>query len=174
MEVLNYGFKGKQGGGGGGGGGGGVMDIETAKYMVAGTVGNDKRKPGASVIVIDCLPDMTADQVTDRTAALIQFFRSTSEVDTPIVLVEAPPDTSSAWFTGNEESASKNRALKAAFDGLVKAGVQGLHYVTSADLFASAGAWANPTVFGTADSTADLGQYALANFWASALPKIMS
>ena len=65
--VINLGFSGN-----------GRMEAEVAKFI--GEI-------DASVYVIDCLPNMGADEVKDRTESLVKILRE-AHPDTPIVLVE--------------------------------------------------------------------------------------
>ena len=67
--------------------------------------------------------------------------------------------------------ASKNEALKNAFDDLVSQGDKHLHYVYGRDLFKDLGPLVNPTVGGVHSS--DLGQYEIADYYVGALPNIL-
>ena len=99
--MLNYGLEGAA-----------TMQLPVAE-QIARDVG-----PGAAVVVIDCAGDMTAAQVASNTAPLVEFLRqSKAFAKVPIVLVEAPPQ-SSQWLLRNSTEAL-NAALRAQFDALL-------------------------------------------------------
>jgi hypothetical protein len=83
----------------------------------------------ASVFVIDCLPNMTAAEVTERTGPLVKRLRQAWPT-TPIVLVE---DRTYADAHLNAEKRQRNdtsrAALKAEYDKLMAAGERQLHYI---------------------------------------------
>lgn len=83
----------------------------------------------AAVFVIDCLPNMAAKDVSAKCAPLVKQLRA-SRPDTPIILVEDRRFTNS-WITPVKAKFhdDNHAALKAAYDGLVKEGVKGLHYI---------------------------------------------
>lgn len=151
-EVYNVGFADN-----------GVMELSVAA-MVADIA-------EAAAIVIDCLPNMDAEQVTNRTAPLVRYIRDNGHPTTPIVLAEGTP-TPADWFNASINGVvpdPRNTALRAQYDALVAAGVTNLHYVTAGELFipqltnGSEGKDVNPTVCGVHSS--DLGQYELAAFY---------
>ncbi len=154
MEILNLGFAGN-----------GVMELSVAEFLV--------KAQGVSLIVIDCLPNMGAAQVANRTGPLVHYLRAHGHKATPIVLAEGTPYPAE-WLNGAPFSdAAKNAALKAAYEILVAGGDEHLHYVESADLFRPAAAGlVNPTVGGTHSS--DLGQYMIADYYVRALPRILA
>ena len=96
--------------------------------------------------------------------------RKHGHTTTPIVLAEGTPYPAE-WLNGPPYAdASKNAALKQAFDTLVGSlGVKGLHYVKGSDLFKSE--FVNPTVGGVHSS--DLGQYMIADFYVKFLPTLL-
>jgi lysophospholipase L1-like esterase len=107
--VVNLGFSGN-----------GTMDIELATLF---------GELDACVYVIDCLPNMAADQVAQRTEPFVRTLRQ-ARPKTPIVLVE-DRTYANAWLVAGsrERHAGSRAALRRAFDGLAAAGVSGLHYL---------------------------------------------
>ena len=135
----------------------------------------------AAAIVIDCLPNMNTEQVTNRTAPLVHYLRANGHATTPIILAEGTP-TPGAWLNNTVNGYwgdAKNAALKAEYTKLVAAGVENLHYISSDELFSFHGPLTptpegkdvNPTVCGVHPS--DLGQYQIASFYISKLPTIL-
>ena len=123
----------------------------------------------ASVIVIDCLPNMHASMVANRTAPLVRYLREHGHLTTPIILAEGTPYPGQ-WMNGPPfPDQPKDDALRAAYESLVSSGDKHLHYVHSSDLFKSP--LVNPTVAGTHSS--DLGQYEIADFYVKTLPGIL-
>jgi len=104
----------------------------------------------ARVFVLDCLPNMTPEQVTERVAPVVKQLRE-AHPDTPIVLVENIIYQSS-WFYGKGGHEPKNEALKAVYAQLQQDGVPGLSYVPCDNLLGTDG-------LGTVDGThpTDLG-----------------
>ena len=88
----------------------------------------------AAVYVIDCLPNMDAALVTERTDAFIRTLRA-ARPETPIVLVEDRTFTN-AWII--PAKAARHRASRAAFraiyDRLLSEGITGLTYVLGEQL----------------------------------------
>lgn len=130
--VINLGFSGN-----------GRMEADVAKFI--GEI-------DASVYVIDCLPNMGADEVKARTESLVKILRE-AHPDTPIVLVEDREYTDSFLIASKAERSRVSRAeLKAALDRLEKSGVKNLHYIKGEYLLGDDGE-------GTVDSShpTDLG-----------------
>jgi hypothetical protein len=134
----------------------------------------------ASVIVIDCLPNMNTEQVTNRTAPLVKALRACGHATTPIVLAEGTP-TPGDWLNNSVQQVwdnAKNDALHKQYDMLVAEGDKNLHYVEAAQLFkgvltpGTEGQDVNPTVCGVHSS--DLGQYEIASFYAKMLPSLIA
>ena len=150
VDIHNFGFAGN-----------GKMELSVAKYL---------SMVEASVLVIDCLPNMDAEAVANQTIPLVQYLRNNGHATTPIVLAEGTPYPGE-WLNGPPfMDTPKNVALKKAFDTLVgPLGVTGLHYVKGTDLFDET--FVNPTVGGVHSS--DLGQYMIANFYVKFLPTIL-
>ncbi len=107
--AINLGFSGN-----------GTMDPEVADLMA---------ELDPCVYVIDCLPNMAADAVAERTGPLVRTLRA-KHAETPIVLVE-DRTYSAAWLLPSlrSRSGTSRAALRKAFDALVAAGAKGLHYV---------------------------------------------
>lgn len=108
-QAVNLGFSGN-----------GPMEPEVVRFMA---------ELDPAVFVLDCLPNMNAQQVRERTEVVVNLLRQ-ARPWTPIVLVEniiyqqAPFRMPGA--NGHEE---KNFQLRSAYQRLLKAKVKGLHYV---------------------------------------------
>lgn len=161
-EVINIGFANN-----------GVMELSVAKLL------SDIQQ--AAAIVIDCLPNMNAAQVTSRTGPLVKYLRAHGHASTPIVLAEGTP-TPGDWLNASTTgvwSNEKNDALRSQYEALIKGGEAPdlLHYVSAAELFKTSltngveGLYANPTVGGVHSS--DLGQYEIADFYTHFLPAVI-
>ncbi len=87
----------------------------------------------ASFYVIDCLPNMTPKQVTDSVMPLAKAIRAKNPL-TPIVFVENIEYARIPFEAGLKKSfEAKNEALRDEFNKLVKGGVKGLYYISSAN-----------------------------------------
>lgn len=130
--IINLGFSGN-----------GRMEPEVAELLAELDV---------AAYVIDCLPNMSAKEVAERTEPLVHILRK-ARPSTPIVLVEdrtyANAPVLPAVKARNESSRA---ALKKAFANLQAAGVKGLHYLPGEHLIGDDGE-------GTVDSShpTDLG-----------------
>lgn len=87
--------------------------------------------------VIDCLPNMSAEQVTERAEPFVRRLRQDRPV-TPILLIE-DRTMADAWIrAGVQEGHDARRAeLRAAYDRLVGAGDVNLHYLAHDGLLGS-------------------------------------
>jgi len=114
-----------------------------------GFTGNGKMEPemadllaelDPAVYVIDCLPNMVADEIKARTEPLVKKLRL-AHPDVPIVLVEDRTLQDSFLIAGRMEWYHlKDRAeLKAAYDRLQQAGVKSLYYIPGDHLFGDDG-----------------------------------
>lgn len=113
VECYNFGFSGN-----------GMMDPPVAD-VIAGIK--------ASFYVIDCLPNMTPKQVTDSVMPLAKAIRAKNP-STPIVFVENIEYARIPFEPNLKKSfEAKNAALKTEFDKLVKEGMKGLYYISSAN-----------------------------------------
>lgn len=113
--VINLGFSGN-----------GKMDASVGDYLT---------RIDAAVFVIDCLPNMQPPLVTERTIPLVKQLRN-ARPDTPIILVEDRRFTN-AWITPAKSQFhdDNHAALKAAYDTLIKEGIQHLHYIPGDALY---------------------------------------
>lgn len=129
-ETINLGFSGN-----------GKMEAEMGTLIA---------ELDARVFVLDCLPNMNPEMVTERVAPLVKTLRA-AHPDTPIVLVENIIYQNS-WFYGRGGHTAKNAALQEVYAGLKKDGVKGLSYVPCDNLLGDDG-------LGTVDGThpTDLG-----------------
>jgi hypothetical protein len=115
LPVVNLGFSGN-----------GKMDTAVADFLT---------QIDACVYVIDCLPNMQPAEVTAKCAPLVRRIRE-KKPETPIILVEDRRFTNS-WITPAKDKFhdDNHAALKAAYEGLVKDGVHGLHYIPGDQLY---------------------------------------
>lgn len=115
--VINLGFSGN-----------GKMEIEVAALIA---------EIDAAVFVIDCLPNITAPEVAERTEPLVRKLRDVRP-DTPIVLVE-DRTYGNAWIhkSSRERHRDSRAALLRAHDNLIESGIRNLHYLRGADLLGS-------------------------------------
>jgi hypothetical protein len=109
LPVVNLGFSGQ-----------GKMHAEVGKFL---------SRVDAAIFVIDCLPNMKADQVRERCAPLVHQLRN-AHPDTPIVLVEDRRNTN-AWLTPARDAHhnANHAALRESFAALQAEGVTGLYYI---------------------------------------------
>jgi lysophospholipase L1-like esterase len=93
----------------------------------------------AAVFVIDCLPNMNAAQVRERTLPLVNQLRA-AHPSTPIVLVEDRRYTN-VWIQPNRDKGhtANHAALRESFEKLQAAGVKGLFYIPGDDLLGDDG-----------------------------------
>jgi hypothetical protein len=146
-------------------------------HINLGFSGNGKMEPelaallaelDPAVYVLDCLPNMTAAEVTERVEPFIRTLRA-AHPKTPIVLVEDRSYADSFLMTSKRERNESSRAaLKAAFARLKKSGVKGLHYIEGEHLLGDDGE-------GTVDSSHpnDLGFMRQADVFAKVLKPLL-
>ncbi len=142
-----------------------------------GFSGNGKMEPelgdllaelDPSVYVLDCLPNMTAAEVSERVEPFVHKLRA-AHPQTPIVLVEdrfyADDFLNAAKKKRNDDS---HAALQAAFKRLKKSGVKNLEYIPADDLLGHDGE-------GTVDSSHpnDLGFMRQADVFAKTLAPLL-
>jgi lysophospholipase L1-like esterase len=109
-EVVNLGFSGN-----------GKMEPELAQVIA---------EIDAAAFVIDCLPNMTAAEVAERTAPLVKILRQ-RHPNTPILLVEDRTYSDAFWVASKRMRNDASRAaLKKSYEQLVAEGVAHLIYVT--------------------------------------------
>jgi hypothetical protein len=118
--VINLGFSGN-----------GKMEPEMADLLA---------ELDPAVYIIDCLPNMVADEITERTEPLVKKLRA-AHPDVPIVLVEDRTLQGAFLTQGQMEwyHLKDRAALKAAFDRLQNAGVKKLFYIPGEHLFGDDG-----------------------------------
>lgn len=112
--VINLGFSGN-----------GRLEPEVGQYIA---------EIDASVFVLDCLPNIEAKEVAERTAPLVAQLRK-NHPTTPIVLVEDRDYSDSFLVTSKlKRNRDSQAALKAAYENLKAAGDKNLHYITGPDM----------------------------------------
>jgi GDSL-like Lipase/Acylhydrolase family/N-terminus of Esterase_SGNH_hydro-type len=117
--VVNLGFSGN-----------GKMEPEVAELIA---------EIDAAAYVIDCLPNCTSAEVTERTGPLVTILRK-ARSDTPIVLVEDRTYADAFLVPGRRSrNETSRRALQAEYDKLLAAGVKNLHYLPGATLLGADG-----------------------------------
>lgn len=119
VPVINLGFSGS-----------GTLDPEFAELMA---------EIDAAVYVLDCLPNLSPQQVAERTEPFVRSLRKLRPA-TPIVLVEDRTYASAPLNAGlrkrNDDSRS---AYRKAFDKLTGEGMNGLHYLPGEHLIGDDG-----------------------------------
>ncbi|WP_182865764.1 SGNH/GDSL hydrolase family protein [Stieleria mannarensis] len=112
--VINLGFSGN-----------GKLEKEVGQFLV---------ELDPSVYVLDCLPNMVAAEITERTEPMVRQLRS-AHPNVPIVLVE-DRSYSGSWLL--QSQATRNRtsreAFQAAYRRLLDAGTERLFYVDGESL----------------------------------------
>jgi lysophospholipase L1-like esterase len=114
-----------------------------------GFSGNGKMEPemadllaelDPSVYVLDCLPNMVADEIKERVEPCVRKLRA-AHPDTPIVLVEDRTMQDSFLIAGRMEwyHLKDRAALKAAYESLKKSGVKNLYYIPGEHLLGDDG-----------------------------------
>ncbi|MCA9172958.1 MAG: SGNH/GDSL hydrolase family protein [Planctomycetales bacterium] len=145
--VVNLGFSGN-----------GRMETEVGQYM---------RDIDAAVFVIDCLPNITADQVSERTQPLIRQIRE-RHPETPILLVE-DRDYSNSYLIDSKlkRNRSSQAALRKEFEALASTD-KNLHYLRGPQLLGD-------DFEGTVDSShpTDLGFWRQAKEFQTALKPLL-
>jgi hypothetical protein len=118
--VINLGFSGN-----------GKMEQEMADLLA---------KLDPSIYVLDCLPNMVADEIKERVGPFVKKLH-TVHPDVPIVLVKDRTMQDSFLIAGRMEYYHlKDRAeLKAAYERLQKDGVKNLYYIPGEHLFGDDG-----------------------------------
>lgn len=93
----------------------------------------------ASAYVLDCLPNMSPELVTERVGPFVRILRE-ARPETPIVLVENIRYQAAPILPGTKRSyMAKNEALRAVRDELLADGIGDLHYVPGDDLLGDDG-----------------------------------
>lgn len=113
QPIINLGFSGS-----------GKMDAAVVDLMA---------ELDPAVYVIDCLPNMDAKMIEERTAPLVHTLRK-ARPKTPILLVEDRTYANAAAYGSNQRNVTNRAAFKKEFDKLVVAKVEGLHYLKGDNL----------------------------------------
>jgi hypothetical protein len=114
-----------------------------------GFSGNGKMEPemgdllaelDPSIYVLDCLPNMVADEINERVEPFVKKLRA-AHPDVPIVLVEDRTMQDSFLIAGRMEwyHLKDRAALKAAYERLKKSGDENLYYIPGEHLFGDDG-----------------------------------
>lgn len=112
--VVNLGFSGN-----------GRMEAEVGSLLT---------RVDAAVYVIDCNPNLRAEQINERCIPLVHQLRE-ARPDTPIVLVEDRRNTNSWILPERSDHHDKNHeALRRAYNTLKKEGVKNLYYIPGDNL----------------------------------------
>ncbi|HEX3147303.1 MAG TPA: SGNH/GDSL hydrolase family protein [Gemmataceae bacterium] len=147
--VINLGFSGN-----------GTLDMDIAALM---------GELDAAVFVLDCLPNLNAAQVAQRTEPFVRELRK-AKPTTPILLVEDRTFANAPSLPALAKRSAESRAnLKKAFDALVAAGDKNLHYLLGDKLIGDDGE-------GTVDGShpTDLGFLRQADVFAEALRPLLA
>lgn len=146
--VINLGFSGN-----------GRMEPEMAQLLA---------ELDPAVYVIECLPNMGAKEVAERTEPLVQTLRK-ARPKTPILLVEDPTYAHAFLLPNVQKVSSECRGeFRKAYEALTKAGVTDLHYLLGDKLYGDDG---EATVDGV--HATDLGYQRLADGLQPALTAIL-
>ncbi|MCH2181583.1 MAG: SGNH/GDSL hydrolase family protein [Mariniblastus sp.] len=147
--VINLGFSGN-----------GTMETSVGEFLV---------ELDPAIYVIDCLPNMNAQQVKERCQALVDQLRQ-KRPKTPILLV-ADRVNAGAWLrTGSEEFHQGNRqALQAEYRQMVAEGRDNLHYLDGQELIGKDG---EATTDGSHPS--DLGMVRYADAYEPVLRRLLA
>jgi len=119
VPVINLGFSGN-----------GKMEPEVAALIA---------ELDAAAYVIDCLPNCTAAEVTERTVPLVTILRR-AHPETPIVLVEDRTYADAFLVAARQSRNDSSRsALRAEYEKLIAGGVKNLHYLPGETLLGTDG-----------------------------------
>jgi hypothetical protein len=118
-EVINLGFSGN-----------GRMETEVVKFVA---------ELDPAVFVLDCLPNMTPQQVTERTVPGVKLLRE-AHPNTPILLVEDRNIQTGFLVEARRKANDANHAaLREAFTALQAEKVPNIYYLEGANLLGSDG-----------------------------------
>jgi len=146
--VINLGFSGN-----------GKMEPELADLLA---------ELDPAVYVLDCLPNMTSDEVTERVEPFVKRLRK-AHPDTPILLAE------DRFYSGGDilpaprkRNDANHAALRAAFERLQAEGVKNLHYLPGAKQLGDDNE-------GTVDGShpTDLGFFRMAEVYGAAIKPLL-
>jgi len=146
--ILNFGFAGA-----------GRMESSVGEFLC---------ELDPAVYVLDCLPNMTAELVDERTIPLVKQLRE-ARPETPIVLVEDRTYANASLLLAHgEHNESNRRALRDVYRRLQQEGTQKLFYIDGESLL---GQDREDTTDGSHPS--DLGFYRQANAFEPVLKKAL-
>ena len=112
--TMNFGFSGN-----------GRMEKELADLL---------SELNPSVFALDCIPNMNATGIKERTANFVKILRS-NHPNTPILLVEDRRFTNSMFFPARKERHDSNReALRKVYRELLDFGIEELYYLSGEQL----------------------------------------
>ncbi|MCA9078041.1 MAG: SGNH/GDSL hydrolase family protein [Planctomycetaceae bacterium] len=107
--VINLGFSGN-----------GMMEESVGQFLV---------ELDPAVYIIDCLPNMQADKIAERTQPLVHQLRE-ARPGTPILLVEDRTYANTPFLPSRQQRHDASRAaLRSAHDALITEGVKALYYL---------------------------------------------
>jgi hypothetical protein len=87
----------------------------------------------AKFYVIECLPNMSTEEVTERTIPLVKTIRE-KHMDTPIIFIENFIYTRTALNLKSKETIDeKNNALKTEYDKLLEMGAKNIFFIETQD-----------------------------------------
>ncbi len=147
--VVNLGFSGN-----------GRMESEVAELM---------SEIEAAVYVVDCLPNITGDVVSERVRPLVDIIRK-KHPETPILLVEDRTYANAFLLEAKQDRHRSSRAaLRAAYEQMQADGVSNVHYLEGANLLGEDGE-------DTVDSShpTDLGFFRQANAFEPILRSLLA
>ena len=109
MPIINLGFSGN-----------GKMEPELGVLLA---------EVDAAAYVLDCVPNMTPEQVAERVVPFVVALRA-ARPDTPILLVENIAYQAGAFLPAHKERyRAKNIVLREAYERLIAQGLSALHYM---------------------------------------------
>lgn len=118
-ETINLGFAGN-----------GMMEPEVADFLA---------ELNPDIFIVDCLPNMTGELVTERMAHLVKTVRA-KHADTPILLVEDRTYSDAHFVVSRRvRNETSRKAFQDVFAELVSDGVTGLHCLEGATLLGADG-----------------------------------
>lgn len=135
--MLNFGFSGN-----------GKTEVEVARFLA---------ELDPAVFVLDTSPNTPAEQLRERTVAVVRLLQA-SHPSTPVLLLEERKGGNQALLPHLAAlHKQKTEALRGAYDGLVAAGVGQLHYRAGGDFI---GADGEATVDGSHPTDLGMMRYA--------------
>jgi len=147
--IINLGFAGN-----------GRMEIEVASLLA---------ELDPCIFVIDCLPNMNEETISERAVPLVKKIRE-SHIKTPILLVEDRSFTNAKFFPSKQKHHEKSReALKKAYMQLEDSGIKYIFYLKGDDILGDDGEGATD-----GSHPNDLGMVRYANAYEPVLRSILN